>query len=172
MKGEVTVKDGKLSDIKITEEYDSLTGQWFEVAEELLIPRILEAQSTGVDAITGATVFGLDADGKFVFKYFDTAQNSAQLNSEGHWTLPEKTTTKRELGNEYGMLKASSIGKEWFEQLDAFQAYCVGKTLDEVIGMELADGLSTDVDLLAGCTVRLTPFISGLEVAKLYQKAL
>lgn len=55
MKGEVTVKDDKLSDIKITEEYDSLTGQWFEVAEELLIPRILEAQSTGVDAITGAT---------------------------------------------------------------------------------------------------------------------
>ena len=121
---------------------------------------------------TTVAAYGLDADGKIVFTYFDTAQNSAQFNSEGHWTLPEKTTTKRELGNEYGMLKASSIGKEWFEQLDAFQAYCVGKTLDEVIGMELADGLSTDVDLLAGCTVKLTPFISGLEVAKLYQKAL
>lgn len=55
MTGEVTVKDNKITDIKITEEYDSLTGQWFEVAEEKLIPRIIEAQDIGVDSITGAT---------------------------------------------------------------------------------------------------------------------
>lgn len=55
MKGEVTIKDNKIEDIKIVEETDSLTGQWFKVAEEKLIPRILEAQSTGVDSITGAT---------------------------------------------------------------------------------------------------------------------
>ncbi len=55
MKGEVTIKDNKIEDIKIVEETDSLTGQWFKVAEEKLIPRIIEAQSTGVDSITGAT---------------------------------------------------------------------------------------------------------------------
>lgn len=54
-KGEVTIKDNKIEDIKIVEETDSLTGQWFKVAEEKLIPRIIEAQSTGVDSITGAT---------------------------------------------------------------------------------------------------------------------
>lgn len=55
MKGEVTIKDNKIEDIQIIEETDSLTGQWFKVAEEKLIPRIIEAQSTGVDSITGAT---------------------------------------------------------------------------------------------------------------------
>ena len=55
MKGEVTIKDNKITDIKITEESDSLTAQWFQVAESKLIPRIIEAQSVGVDSITGAT---------------------------------------------------------------------------------------------------------------------
>lgn len=55
MKGDVTIKDNKITDIKITEESDSATGQWFKVAEEKLIPRIIEAQSVGVDAVTGAT---------------------------------------------------------------------------------------------------------------------
>lgn len=55
MKGDVTIKDNKITDIKITEETDSATGQWFKVAESKLIPRIIDAQSVGVDSITGAT---------------------------------------------------------------------------------------------------------------------
>ncbi len=55
MKGDVTIKDGKISDIKITEEHDSETAQWFGVAEKTLIPRIVDAQSLAVDSITGAT---------------------------------------------------------------------------------------------------------------------
>lgn len=52
---DVTFKDGAITDIQVVEETDSLTGEWFANAEELLIPRILEAQSLGVDSITGAT---------------------------------------------------------------------------------------------------------------------
>ncbi len=55
MEGEVTITDGKIADIVITDESDSQTAQWFSVAESLLIPRILEAQSLAVDSITGAT---------------------------------------------------------------------------------------------------------------------
>lgn len=55
MEGEVTIEDGKIKDIVITSESDSQTGQWFGVAQEKLIPRIIEAQSLGVDSITGAT---------------------------------------------------------------------------------------------------------------------
>ncbi len=55
MTGEVTITDGRIADIVITDESDSQTGQWFGVAERLLIPRILDAQSVGVDSITGAT---------------------------------------------------------------------------------------------------------------------
>ncbi len=55
MSGDVTFADGKITDIQITDESDSQTGQWFGIAEKLLIPRIIEAQSLGVDSITGAT---------------------------------------------------------------------------------------------------------------------
>ena len=55
MSGEVTFENNKITDIKITEEYDSATAQWFSVAEKNLIPRILETQSLDVDSITGAT---------------------------------------------------------------------------------------------------------------------
>lgn len=52
---EVTIADGAISDIQVTEETDSDTGEWFASAESLLIPRIVEQQSLAVDAITGAT---------------------------------------------------------------------------------------------------------------------
>lgn len=55
MVGEVTFKDNAITNINIISETDSLTGQWFEVAQELLIPRILDNQSLAVDSITGAT---------------------------------------------------------------------------------------------------------------------
>jgi hypothetical protein len=36
------------------------------------------------------------------------------------------------LGDGYGMRSASKIGKEWNEQANAFAAYVIGKTVDEV----------------------------------------
>ena len=53
---EVTFAGGKITNIVVTEETDTLTGEWFANAEELLIPRIIEAQSLAVDSIAGATV--------------------------------------------------------------------------------------------------------------------
>lgn len=52
---EVSFENGAITDIQIVAETDSLTGEWFANAEELLIPRLLEQQSLEVDAITGAT---------------------------------------------------------------------------------------------------------------------
>lgn len=55
MTGTVTIENNEIKDIEITEEHDSETAQWFSVAQEKLIPRIIESQSIGVDSITGAT---------------------------------------------------------------------------------------------------------------------
>ena len=55
MVADVTIQDNAIKEIKITEENDSATGQWFATAEKLLIPRIIESQSIAVDSITGAT---------------------------------------------------------------------------------------------------------------------
>ena len=52
---EVSFENGVITDIQVVEETDSLTGEWYASAEELLIPRLLAEQSLEVDAITGAT---------------------------------------------------------------------------------------------------------------------
>lgn len=55
MTGEVTFQDNKITDINITKESDSLTSQWFEVAKEKMIPRIIKNQSLDTDVVTGAS---------------------------------------------------------------------------------------------------------------------
>lgn len=52
---EVTFEGGRIADIQVVSETDSLTGEWFGSARDLLIPRIIESQSLAVDSITGAT---------------------------------------------------------------------------------------------------------------------
>ncbi len=55
MTGEITFADGKITNITITDESDSQTAQWCGIAQEKLIPRLIEAQSLSVDSVTGAT---------------------------------------------------------------------------------------------------------------------
>ena len=69
--------------------------------------------------------------------------------------------TKNELGFDYGMVayNATAIGKEWFEQAEAFCAYITGKTLTEVAGIAVDEGTkTTDVDLATGCTIAIGGF--------------
>ena len=66
--------------------------------------------------------------------------------------------TKTELGDDYGMKAYGGAAKEWFEQADAFDAQCEGKTGAEIAALIAADGKgNTDVQS-AGCTI----YVSGL----------
>ncbi len=53
---DVTIKDGQIQDIAITEEHESDTAEIGQTAFDLLIPRLLEHQSLAVDSVSGATV--------------------------------------------------------------------------------------------------------------------
>ena len=110
----------------------------------------------------------LDQDGKIVSCVIDNAQTKMKFSKEGKLVTDINTTfkTKKELGAEYGMAKASSIGKEWNEQADAFAAFVVGKTVDEVKGIAVTEeGAPSDTDLAASVTVSVGGFISGIEKA-------
>ena len=98
----------------------------------------------------------VDAEGKVTSAAIDAVQANVNFDKEGKITtdLNAEIKTKNELGDEYGMKVASSIGKEWNEQADAFAAYCVGKTADEIVAIAAGeDGKAADVDLAAGCTM-------------------
>lgn len=103
----------------------------------------------------------VDEAGKIVSCVIDTAQVKVGFDKEGKLLtdLAAEFPTKQELGDDYGMKKASSIGKEWFEQADAFAAYVVGKTAEEVSGIAVTEsGAAADADLAANCTLSIGGF--------------
>lgn len=121
--------------------------------------------TAGFDStLIGVTV---DKNGKIVDVEIDTVQAKIGFNAKGEITseIGSAFSTKTELGYEYGMVKynASSIGKEWFEQIDAFEEYIIGKTADEVKAIAVDDkGYPTGDDLRAGCTVGVNGYIEGV----------
>jgi hypothetical protein len=107
----------------------------------------------------------VDGSGKIVDCAMDAAQTKVNFNAKGEIVTPldSEFKTKNELGTEYGMGKASAIGKEWNEQAAAFAKYVIGKTADEVKGIAVdAQGLAGDADLKASVTVHIGDFINAV----------
>jgi len=104
-------------------------------------------------------VVALDKDGKVVFTQTDEAQNAVKFTTAGALDGEAMAVpTKAEKKDEYSMKKASSIGKEWFEQNQAFDEWTVGKTSKEISGMEVTTNeagktVTVDKDLMTGCTM-------------------
>ncbi|MBQ6949019.1 MAG: hypothetical protein IJN41_04970, partial [Firmicutes bacterium] len=68
----------------------------------------------------GAAAVG--ADGKITSSVIDAVQANVNFDTAGKITsdLSAVISTKNELGDSYGLKKASSIGKEWYEQAAAY----------------------------------------------------
>ena len=74
--------------------------------------------------------------------------------------------SKNDLGMDYGMKSASSIGKEWNEQARAFADYVEGKTLDQVMGIAIDnDGKAQQPELTASVTISVGDFMVGVQDA-------
>ena len=68
------------------------------------------------------------------------------------------------------MRDASSIGREWYEQAASFADYVVGKTVDQVKGISLAEGAPADEDLASSVTIGVGDFIDVIEKASIYSR--
>ena len=102
----------------------------------------------------------VDKDGKITQCIIDIAQTEIGVSAQGTITsdLNAEYPSKRELGDNYGMKKASAIGKEWYEQADAFAAWAVGKTASDISGMAISEGYAGDADLAASVSIHVTGF--------------
>lgn len=112
-----------------------------------------------------ATTF--NKDGKITSSVIDASQGNVNFSATGAITsdLTVAPQTKQELKEAYDMKKASGIGKEWYEQANAYAAYVKGKTVEEVKGMALTEGKPADADLAASVTVHVNGFVSIIEKA-------
>jgi len=124
-----------------------------------------------VDSVIAAVAF--DKDGRIVHVNIDTAQTKVNFNRD--WTIATDITvpgkTKKELGDDYGMRKASSIGKEWYEQIAEFEKWLIGKTVEEVKTLKVkarddAHPAVPDVpELTSLVTITVQDYIAAVEKA-------
>lgn len=107
-----------------------------------------------IDSVCAAVL--VDADGKIIDVKIDEAQTKPDLKKDNGDVSDLRT--KLEKKEDYGMKSSSPIGKEWYEQVEAFEAWAKGKTAEEVKAGIGEDGYASDADLKAGCTIYANGF--------------
>ncbi len=124
-------------------------------------------EQAAYDCVVAAVV--TDADGVVVACKIDDAQNKMSIDAID----PAKEfKSKKELKFDYNMVKYSEAQYEWFEQVAAFEKYCVGKTLSEIKNIQTrvrtADEphpgyvVAADETLFAQCSIQITEFIDAV----------
>lgn len=110
----------------------------------------------------------VDDKGVITACVIDGIQSKVDFDATGAITtdLAAPVLSKNELGTDYGMASASSIGKEWNQQAEALAQYAVGKTVADLKGIAVNDnGAPTDADLAASVTLYIGDFVAGIEAA-------
>lgn len=78
-------------------------------------------------------------------------------------SYPDKDSTKKKLGAEYGMKEISPIKKEWNEQVQFLEEYIVKNGVDKI---QLDDeGKPTNEDVLTGCTISVKEMLDATNKA-------
>lgn len=110
----------------------------------------------------------LDKEAKIVDLKIDEAKTAVEFSKDGKLltSLDSSFKSTKELGDSYGMKAASKIGKEWYEQVEAFENYAKGKTVEELKAIELTDaGAPAGVDLNSSVTIKVDKFVAAVEKA-------
>lgn len=120
-----------------------------------VISSISEVKDTTltIDSVCAAVL--VDADGKIIDCKIDEAQTKPDLAVDGGTVSEADLRTKLEKKEDYNMKGVSPIGKEWYEQIAAFETFAKGKTADEITAAVGDDGYPSDADLKAGCTIHV-----------------
>lgn len=145
------------------------------IVAEVSSPTSAAADKAGsATSYANFTAVTSDASGKITCCVLDSVQAKIEWDATGKITsdLTVDTTTKYDLKEKYGMKETSKgngvieNGGEWFEQADAFMAHVKGMTASEVKAIAVNDGgYPTDDVLKAGCTMKVTAYISAVEKA-------
>jgi roadblock/LC7 domain-containing protein len=122
-----------------------------------------------VDTVMAVT--GFDKDGKVVKTIIDNAQTKVNFDNKGKVTSDKTSApkTKVELKDEYGMVKASSIKKEWYQQAEALGNWMAGKSIADIKAMKTtkkddAHPAVPDVaELKSSVTISVQDYIAAVE---------
>lgn len=142
---------------------------------------VSESTSATADANASAKIYTNFAavvvaeDGTILADLLDVIQPKVEFDAAG--TLVTVSAdydatfrTKKELKEDYNMVKYGGAVAEWYEQANTFETYVVGMNADQVAGIETVvneEGHSvvTDETISASCTMSVSDFMSTLAKA-------
>ncbi len=99
---------------------------------------------------TVVAVVYVDSKGLIKSVYLDTT-----------YTKDGVTTTKKSLGNDYGMKARSEAGKEWYEQVNLIESKVIEN--QDISFIKLDDNGKTDT--IAGVTMKIDALYNALDIA-------
>lgn len=129
-----------------------------------------EEKDGSAAAVHTAAAVLIGKDGKILDIDLDTAECTGEYSMHGSFIEKEKFSTKKELGDSYGMAKYGTDrddnGKvlEWDEQAEAFENTVKGKTLEQVKALA-SNSYGTEDVIKAGCTIAVSDFVKAIEKA-------
>ncbi len=138
-----------------------------------IVSRLEKAQNAGTvdgsaEVSTVAAAVTVDEDDRIVKCTIDMVEQVIPISNTGSIGSPANTEypTKKELGDSYGMKEASPIGKEWYEQIESFEQYVIGKTAEEINGISTdSHGYIKDNDLNSSVSISISDFQAALTKA-------
>ena len=122
------------------------------------------ADAEGVNEIdTTVAAAAVDADGKVIAMATDAVQAKIKFDATGAVVTENgEIKTKGDLGTDYGMVAYAGAAKEWFEQADAFEGVCAGKTATEIAALVAENGYNgVDALVNAGCTIGVADLVKA-----------
>lgn len=119
---------------------------------------------TGEVVATVAAVL-LDGEGKIVKATVDVADVLVEWTSEGKAVPAKEYLTKREQGDNYGMVNYGVSDKEWYTQADNFCNLIVGKKASDLKALVIEGDKGNDEVVNAGCTIMIADFVYAIEKA-------
>lgn len=121
--------------------------------------------------VTFNTVFATvltDSDDKIVKVLIDTAQNKISYDAATglvkDFDASATTKTKKELGDDYGMGSVATKGN-WYVQIGELEAYAEGLTVEEFLATPVEDNVTTDADLAAKVSIKITDYLAAVKKA-------
>ncbi len=130
-----------------------------------------EGNNGKVELDTTMVIASFDQDGKVVSATIDVAQQSADIDASGKIVSETDLRTKVEKGEDYGMKKFAGAVAEIDEQYASLAKWMEGKTVDEIVNMEVyaKDEKHTSVpaveDLKSSVTIDVGSYLEGLKEA-------
>ncbi len=128
-----------------------------------------------VKMYTDYAAAAVDADGRILAAVTDATQPKITIDVDGEIVDTAFAGTKRELKEDYNMVKYSEATLEWYEQAANFTDFAAGKTVEELQAAELTlneEGhmVFVDEELYAGCSISVDRMIAVLTKAVEYAK--